>query len=53
MREASGRAGEEMLLSPRHPTIARERARVRVLEVEFEDGEKAVVPRSNVEMIEE
>ena len=28
-------------------------ARVRVLEVEFEDGEKAVVPRANVEMIEE
>ena len=29
-----------------------ESARVRVLEVEFEDGEKAVVPRANVEMIE-
>jgi len=28
-------------------------ALVRVLEVEFEDGEKAVVPRANVEMIEE
>jgi hypothetical protein len=28
-------------------------ARVRVLEVEFENGEKAVVPRANVEMIEE
>ncbi|MEE3233911.1 MAG: hypothetical protein VX294_07080 [Candidatus Latescibacterota bacterium] len=26
---------------------------VRVLEVEFEDGERAVVPRANVEMIEE
>lgn len=28
-------------------------ARVRVLEVEFEDGSKAVVPRANVELIEE
>jgi len=28
-------------------------AQVRVLEVEFEDGEKVVVPRANVEMIEE
>ena len=28
-------------------------ARVRVLEVEFEDGSRAVVPRANVELIEE
>ena len=28
-------------------------ARVRVLAVEFEDGEQAVVPRANVELIEE
>ena len=28
-------------------------AKVRVLEVEFEDGQKAVVPRANVELIEE
>jgi hypothetical protein len=28
-------------------------ARVRVLEVEFENGERAVVPRANIEMIEE
>jgi len=28
-------------------------ARVRVLEVEFEDGQKAIVPRANVELIEE
>lgn len=28
-------------------------AQVRVLEVEFEDGERAVVPRANVELIEE
>jgi hypothetical protein len=28
-------------------------ARVRVLEVEFEDGARAVVPRANVELIEE
>ena len=28
-------------------------AQVRVLEVEFEDGEQAVVPRANVELIEE
>jgi hypothetical protein len=27
-------------------------AQVRVLVVEFEDGEKVVVPRANVEMIE-
>jgi hypothetical protein len=28
-------------------------ARVRVLAVEFEDGKQAVVPRANVELIEE
>jgi hypothetical protein len=28
-------------------------AMVRVLEVEFEGGEKVVVPRANVELIEE
>ncbi len=28
-------------------------ARVRVLEVEFEDGSRALVPRANVELIEE
>ncbi|MBD3335185.1 MAG: hypothetical protein GF355_06685 [Candidatus Eisenbacteria bacterium] len=28
-------------------------SRVRVLEVEFQDGEKATVPRANIEMIEE
>ncbi len=47
-----GRIGRVSLL-PTELQQIESGALVRVLEVEFEDGEKAVVPRANVEMIEE
>ena len=47
-----GRIGRVSSL-PTELQVVESGARVRVLEVEFEDGEKAVVPRANVEMIEE
>ena len=33
--------------------VLRSEAKVRVLEIEFEDGEKAILPRANVELINE
>ena len=39
------------LPSPLHKLESESKARV--LEVEFEDGSKAIVPRANVEMIED
>ena len=47
-----GRIGRVSSL-PAELQVVESGARVRVLEVEFENGEKAVVPRANVEMIEE
>lgn len=46
-----GRIGEVTQLPPELVTIESE-AKVRVLEVRFQDGTKAILPRSNVEMIE-
>jgi hypothetical protein len=46
-----GRLGKVVNLPPELTALETE-AKVRVLEVEFEDGTKAVLPRANVEMIE-
>jgi hypothetical protein len=46
-----GRLGKVTELPPELQELDSE-AKVRVLEVEFEDGEKATVPRANVELIE-
>jgi len=46
-----GRIGEVTQLPPELVTIESE-AKVRVLEVRFQDGTTAILPRSNVEMIE-
>ena len=46
-----GRLGQVTgLPSPLH--VLESESKARILEVEFEDGEKAIVPRANVEMIE-
>ena len=45
-----GRLGRCTALPPEPVTLASE-TRVRVLEVDFDDGEHAVVPRANVELI--
>jgi hypothetical protein len=47
-----GRIGRVSALPPELQQIE-SGARVRVLEVQFEDGARAVVPRANVELIEE
>ena len=46
-----GRLGRVVELPPELRLLETE-AKVRVLEVEFEDGTRAVIPRANVEMIE-
>ncbi|MFH0778199.1 MAG: hypothetical protein V2A71_06160 [Candidatus Eisenbacteria bacterium] len=46
-----GRLGKVVSLPPELRKLETE-AKVRVLEVEFEDGARAVLPRANVEMIE-
>jgi len=46
-----GRLGKVAALPPELRQLETE-AKVRVLEVEFENGERAVLPRANVEMIE-
>jgi hypothetical protein len=46
-----GRLGKVVNLPPELRVLETE-AKVRVLEVEFENGERAVLPRANVEMIE-
>ena len=38
---------------PSELQVLESESRARVLEVEFDDGQKAVIPRANVEMIEE
>ena len=47
-----GRLGKVLAL-PAELQVLDSEAKVRVLDVEFEDGEKATVPRANVELIEE
>ncbi len=47
-----GRIGKVTALPPELQKLETE-AMVRVLEVEFEDGSRAVIPRANVELIEE
>ncbi|MBT4138958.1 MAG: hypothetical protein HOE48_13645 [Candidatus Latescibacteria bacterium] len=47
-----GRVGKVTALPPELQAVESE-THVRVLEVEFEDGERATVPRANVELIEE
>jgi hypothetical protein len=47
-----GRIGKCAAL-PVELTVLRSEAKVRVLQVEFEDGEKATLPRANVELINE
>lgn len=47
-----GKLGRVTLLPPELQLLETE-AKVRVLEVEFPDGSRAVVPRANVELIEE
>ena len=47
-----GRIGRVSRLIPELVVVESE-TKVRVLEVEFDDGSKAVVPRANIEMIEE
>lgn len=47
-----GRIGKVTNLPPELKVIETE-AKVRVLEIEFEDGTRAIVPRANVEIIEE
>ena len=47
-----GRIGKVAALPSALQTVESE-TRVRVLEVAFEDGERAIVPRANVELIEE
>ncbi|MBD3371007.1 hypothetical protein GF402_11695 [Candidatus Fermentibacteria bacterium] len=47
-----GRLGKVVSLPPELQELESE-SKVRVLKVEFDDGEKATVPRANVELIEE
>ncbi|MEO0252111.1 MAG: hypothetical protein ABIM44_07745 [candidate division WOR-3 bacterium] len=47
-----GRIGKVTALPPELRVIETE-AKVRVLEIEFDDGKKVIVPRANVEIIEE
>ncbi len=47
-----GRIGRVTAL-PHQPTTIETESKVRILEVEFLDGEKAILPRANVEQIEE
>lgn len=47
-----GKIGKVVGLPPELQVIETE-AKVRVLELEFDDGERAIVPRANVEIIEE
>jgi hypothetical protein len=47
-----GRLGKVTALPPELQELESE-SKVRVLEVEFDDGERATVPRANVELIEE
>ncbi len=47
-----GRVGKVAALPPELQMVESE-TRVRVLEVEFENGDRAIVPRANVELIEE
>ncbi len=47
-----GRLGKVSALPPQLQRLETE-SKARVLEVEFEDGEKAIIPRANVETIEE
>ena len=46
-----GRLGRCIAVPPELETLTTE-ARVRVLEVEFDDGQRAILPRANVELIE-
>jgi len=46
-----GKLGRVTLLPSELQTLETE-AKVRILEVEFEDGKRAIIPRANVEMIE-
>ena len=46
-----GKLGKVVELPPELRTLETE-AKVRVLEVQFDDGTRAVLPRANVEMIE-
>ncbi len=46
-----GRIGKVVALPPELKRMESE-TEVRVLEVEFEDGERAIIPRANIEMIE-
>jgi len=47
-----GRIGRIVEL-PRQPHILESGAKARVFEVEFENGERAIIPRANIEMIEQ
>jgi hypothetical protein len=47
-----GKIGRVSALPPELFTLESE-SKARILEVEFEDGKKAVVPRANIEAIEE
>ncbi len=47
-----GALGKVTALPP-EPTVIETEAKVRILEVELESGEKVVLPRANVELIEE
>ncbi len=47
-----GRVGKVAALPPELQAVESE-TRVRVLEVEFENGDRAIVPRANVELIQE
>ncbi len=46
-----GKLGKVTDLPPELHTLESE-SKARVLEVEFPDGEKAIIPRANVEMLE-
>lgn len=47
-----GKIGKVVALPP-EPQIIETESKTRVLEVEFEDGKRAVLPRANVELMEE
>jgi len=47
-----GKVGKVAALPPELQTVESE-THVRILEVEFEDGSRAIVPRANIELIEE
>jgi hypothetical protein len=47
-----GRLGKLKRMIP-EPQVVQSETKVRVLEVEFEDGTTAIVPRANVEMIDD